>query len=343
MDEVVLDGKTYRASKKAALECGYTQDYVGQLCRGGHIDARRVSGHWYVNIDSIKEYKAKADLFKPEPPKYAPDPNVESSLNLEGKEYVSAAKAAKLADYAQDYVGQLARAGKIPSKQIGNRWYVEKDALLAHRSEKDALLAAVQAESVGLKRPVQSQISTQVTPLVAVPSQFTANTSGPLLSYMPDERDLLPVLRSIEEEIEAIPTITVPEKPIEVPDSTFISAPIAKVSIPINVIRTVKVEPRSRLEITPKVDTDYTMSSNRIASPMARKTIFSNTFLASAFTIVLVAAVGVTIARTSDVYTFGESISQTATGAAAFESLQRLADSFEDALGMELVYVRGAK
>ena len=61
MEEVVVDGKTYIASRKAALECGYAQDYVGQLARKGFIDAKRVSGQWYIHLESLKEYKRKAD------------------------------------------------------------------------------------------------------------------------------------------------------------------------------------------------------------------------------------------------------------------------------------------
>jgi hypothetical protein len=49
-------------------------------------------------------------------------------------------------------VGQLARSGKVLSRQIGKRWYVERSGILAHKEQKDALLAAVQAQSVGLAR-----------------------------------------------------------------------------------------------------------------------------------------------------------------------------------------------
>ena len=36
---------------------GYTQDYIGQLCRGEKIDARRIGRTWYVCEKSILEHK----------------------------------------------------------------------------------------------------------------------------------------------------------------------------------------------------------------------------------------------------------------------------------------------
>src|SRR6185436_1354852 len=84
MDEVVLEGKSYIPSRLAALACEYAQDYVGQLCRKGFIDAKRISGQWYVHLSSLQAYKSKAETFKPEPPKYQPDPNVEATLDVDG-------------------------------------------------------------------------------------------------------------------------------------------------------------------------------------------------------------------------------------------------------------------
>jgi hypothetical protein len=49
-DEMVIEGKTYISSKRAAQVSGYAQDYIGQLARGGAIDAQRVGGLWFVNL-----------------------------------------------------------------------------------------------------------------------------------------------------------------------------------------------------------------------------------------------------------------------------------------------------
>lgn len=65
MERVVLDGVSYVRVADAAEQFGYTSDYVGQLCRGKKVNARLVGRAWYVNIDSIKEYRqAKHDKRK---------------------------------------------------------------------------------------------------------------------------------------------------------------------------------------------------------------------------------------------------------------------------------------
>ena len=159
-DTVLLSGKEFTASKKAAQLTGYAQDYIGQLARGGVIEAERVGGLWYVSIDSLNEYKRNADAYKPTLPERArQSTELDSVVAFDGKDYVSASRASKLSGYNQDYVGQLARAGKVLSRQIGNRWYVEREGLLVHKREKDGLLASVQAEAVGLRRPNSQQVT----------------------------------------------------------------------------------------------------------------------------------------------------------------------------------------
>jgi hypothetical protein len=57
----------------------------------------------------------------------------EGTLLIEGKNYVSSARAAQLVGYTKDYVGQLARAGKIESKLIGRSWYVSEESITQHK------------------------------------------------------------------------------------------------------------------------------------------------------------------------------------------------------------------
>lgn len=64
MEVVELDGVKYVKASVAAKKFKYTQDYIGQLCRGKKVDARLVGRTWFVNTDSIldhqsKKYKAK--------------------------------------------------------------------------------------------------------------------------------------------------------------------------------------------------------------------------------------------------------------------------------------------
>lgn len=57
----------------------------------------------------------------------------ENTVLIEGKEFVSADRAAKLVGYTKDYVGQLARAGKIEAKRIGRSWYISQNSITKHK------------------------------------------------------------------------------------------------------------------------------------------------------------------------------------------------------------------
>ena len=182
-DELTIDGEQFVSSKRASEFSGYEQDYIGQLARGGHIKARRVGGLWYISVDSLTKYKEHAEEYKPEPPLQADiksDPD--SLLSFDGKAYVSAPRAAKLTGYNPDYVGQLARDGIILSRQVGKRWYVERGGIIKHKESKDALLGAVQAQSVGLRKH----------PAIETEDREDSHEDSPLMRYVSDNRELLP-------------------------------------------------------------------------------------------------------------------------------------------------------
>ncbi len=192
--EVTIEGVTYISSKRAAEIAGYSQDYVGQLARSGKIVGKRIGGLWYVLADSVLGHKKVADAYVPTQPTkeetLMPSDDA-STVTLEGKQYVSASRAAKLTSYHQDYIGQLSRTGKILSKQVGKRWYVDIEALKAHKSEKDALLAAVQVDSVGIKKAVDEDKEDKVTSL--------AEEVGLHYAYTPDTKPLFPAIAERKE------------------------------------------------------------------------------------------------------------------------------------------------
>ena len=190
-DEITIDGEQFVSSKRASELSGYKQDYIGQLSRGGQILARRVGGLWYISSDSLTKYKEHAEAYKPVPPvhnAYRSDPD--SLLSFDGMGYISASRAAKLTGYSPDYVGQMARAGIIPSRQVGNRWYVEQAGIISHKEKKDSLLAAVQAESVGLKTGDREAYSDGYS------------TDSPFFQYTSDNRELLPAITSADQEFQ---------------------------------------------------------------------------------------------------------------------------------------------
>jgi hypothetical protein len=182
-NEIVFGEKTYISSKRASELSDYSQDYIGQLARAGSIEARRVGGLWYVLLDSLEGHSKQASEYAPVPPHYSGAATTpESAILFDGSEYISAARASEITGYNQDYVGQLARAGKIGSRQVGKRWFVKRDDIAIHKAEKDASLGAVQAESVGILR------SKEV--LQEEPKVFFTYTAGldPAITLSKEER-----------------------------------------------------------------------------------------------------------------------------------------------------------
>ena len=53
-------------------------------------------------------------------------PLMKNSLNIEGQDFIPAKEAAKLVGYVPDYVGQLARGGKIEARMVGRGWFVSR-------------------------------------------------------------------------------------------------------------------------------------------------------------------------------------------------------------------------
>lgn len=57
MQKISFGNRDYVKASEIARHFKYTQDYVGQLCRGDKVDARLVGRVWYVNLESVKEYR----------------------------------------------------------------------------------------------------------------------------------------------------------------------------------------------------------------------------------------------------------------------------------------------
>lgn len=57
----------------------------------------------------------------------------EEHILINGDRYISSGRAAKLVGYTKDYVGQLARDGKIGAKRVGRNWYIEESSINKHK------------------------------------------------------------------------------------------------------------------------------------------------------------------------------------------------------------------
>ncbi|MEN9561045.1 MAG: hypothetical protein RIQ56_318 [Candidatus Parcubacteria bacterium] len=318
--EVNFGGKQYISSKRAAELSGYSQDYIGQLARGGYIDARRVGGLWYVEFESLQNYEKhpkspKINLSEDKDlPKDLDD--IESYISFDGKDYISASRAAKLSGYHQDYVGQLARSGHVLARQIGNRWYVDREGILSHKKEKDALLAAVQSEAVGLQ--IKSNVEKSVENITPQEKNLMpASTES--VSYTLDNRDLFP---------------SIPEKEVAKLDeggetqSRVIFEQVEENKIPIKLVKT-SIDASSH----------HQMIRPKIKSVSHRQVTTALKLSAAALTVVIVISLGVGGLKEESSYA-GVQQSMSALAVSGEDSLKKVLDFLVDLINPKLEYER---
>ena len=314
-DEITLSDEKFISSKRASQLSGYAQDYIGQLARKGLIEAKRIGGHWYVSLESVEKYTAASASYKPEPPQRGVEQtDVDTVLSFDGRSYISAARAAKATGYHQDYVGQLARSGKVPSRQVGNRWYVEREAIEAHKEEKDSLLGAVQAEAVGIPRAE----GVSVAPA----------SDEPFFSYVSEAgKDLLPVAR--EGEYDGRESVATPFPPA-FPAPSYEQ----NTTIPIRVIR----RSTAPLESPRRAYSEYAPSPQK-------ETAVGKFAITAALTFVIVLSLGYISLRENALYAvqrsgFGRGVSELAASGSVAGILQHIADWAEKLLGHDITYIK---
>ncbi len=109
-------------------------------------------------------------------------------VQLNGKLFVSTRKAAEIAGYAIDYIGQLCRGGKLETTRLGRSWYVSVDSLNAYRVSVGELSEGMSGESSSVAVMPSNQT---VSPVVTRPT-LEKITNGVL--YSSDSRSLFPSL-----------------------------------------------------------------------------------------------------------------------------------------------------
>lgn len=142
------------------------------------------------------------------------------SLDIEGKEYISARRAGKEHGYTSDYIGQLVRKGSLEGKKVGRAWYVSVDSLSAYEK---VLEDEKQTRSVLMKEEVARYAESPVKAIVHPPAEnpykdlqvrsVVREEEVPKVSlhdvdtvfgmrYLSDEESVLPALESRKERVE---------------------------------------------------------------------------------------------------------------------------------------------
>jgi len=225
-----LESANYITSSRAAQLSQYSQDYVGQLCRGGSIECKRVSGEWKVELTSLLAYKKR---FNPDRATIVPQEDLGNSIDKNNEEqetvigsnsddmYISSQVAAKRTGYSQDYIGQLARSGSVKAKKVGRKWFIDQDSLTEHKDHNDTLLAAVQAEAVGVISAPQRIVSKHLLHDLDIHKHDSIHTI-PIVTYKHDDGSLVPgtampisTVEPLVPEVKSMPVMAATSTPIK--------------------------------------------------------------------------------------------------------------------------------
>lgn len=161
------------------------------------------------------------------------------SLEIEGKEYISARRAAREHGYVADYIGQLIRNGKIQGKKVGRSWYVESDSLNAYirtdyekssqfgNADNPVPMAETKpavAENTEAALAAQGSATVEIAEAAPIPKAEEASTYE-LLRYLPEEEAALPALTAEKASRVALRAIVRTEERTEEADSLGGEAP----------------------------------------------------------------------------------------------------------------------
>lgn len=117
---------------------------------------------------------------------------------LSNRKYVTTKRAARVTGYAQDYVGQLIRSGKLKATKVGKAWFVAEDEVLKLAGKPEALQSPDRALAVlESRRVVESTVSVSVEyPKTWAPIHYFSDDKP--LAPISDKRETIENKSSIE-------------------------------------------------------------------------------------------------------------------------------------------------
>jgi hypothetical protein len=149
---------------------------------------------------------------------------VKDTVIIEGKEYISSSRAAEMARYTNDYIGQLCRRGKLVSHMVGRIRLVEKTSLEAYMAqiEQEKILKnsaasdvakVVHAKSKEVDSVVRKSMPARIEALperAVVPAYVPYPHGAWTITYENEDKPFLPPLRKkLPVQVQSIPVAAV--------------------------------------------------------------------------------------------------------------------------------------
>jgi hypothetical protein len=112
-------------------------------------------------------------------------------LDIKGRRYISSKRASQITGYAKDYVGQLAREGRIVGTRVGRAWYLDEASILEH-AKTDFSGVPFSSSVVEASNQVYVPKNALIDKESVLPSTWGS------IRYMEDDRDLIPELKQLD-------------------------------------------------------------------------------------------------------------------------------------------------
>lgn len=264
--------------------------------------------------------------------------NAMEELEIQGKKYISSKRASEITGYAKDYVGQLARGGKVPAQRVGRSWYVDESAIREHVGLENTAVSTLEEKSPSKEKviPIHSSDPHFLTPhqnaalhslqrikMQGIPQSAFKTWSK--INYLEDERAILPEIVTRDVQPSTVPLqIHVAKIVRHIPSSDGLESRIAKIqgTIPVKRLSDSKQEN----------DAKYKKESPVLPTP----TLALSALLVVSALLVPVAFIGGAYAPTEWSYSLS-SIDQTAASASA----ELISGYFTDIFDQGIILISG--
>jgi hypothetical protein len=209
MESVVFEGKEYIKASVLAERFCYTQDYLGQLCRGRKVDARLVGRAWYINLDSLQNHRSTR--YKQEGIQFA-EVKVESAPVTAKKPSNHYLSRIDVEPVLRQKTVKILKSEERKLKEVPVRYEVD-DFSLIPKVNKEAInktlpIIPAQAESVRVREPKKT---IKITKFKAEPLPEVFLRGKLTVAGIPEEIHGAPKLSAIPEDIEEKKETTLPE------------------------------------------------------------------------------------------------------------------------------------
>lgn len=141
-DSLIIDGRIYISSRRGAEISRYSNDYIGQLCRGGKVPAQMMGRTWFIDQEALLKHKKDAEE--------AFQARCRAASREQQKVFAMGAAAAT-PSYAGNWTMSTTQAAQIPINSeplsVSPLGSVKKDLVrpsrLAHKSMTAALVVVI--------------------------------------------------------------------------------------------------------------------------------------------------------------------------------------------------------